>query len=229
MHGDRNTSYSIRQQQRRRKKRNSIKRLLDYSGDWKEELNDLNSIILGYFKDLFSSQVRQPDNSVLNKVKRRVTEAMNTTLMAPYTIDEVKKALFSIGDFKAQGPDGLHAVFYKRSWSMVGDDLVEEVLNAVNSCVMPQGWNETTIVMIPKVNSPEKVTRFRPISLCNVVYKVISKLIASRLKLLLPDIIRPTQSAFVPGRLITDNVLISKFACNKAEEEWKRRLVCGET
>lgn len=56
---------------------------------------------------------------------------------------------------------------------MLGEDLIDEVLKAVNSCSIPQGWNDTAIVMIPKINSPEKVTQFRPISLCNVVYKVI--------------------------------------------------------
>lgn len=116
-----------------------------------------------------------------------------------------------IRDWRFQGPgaDGLHAIFYKRFWPMLGDDLVEEVLHAINTCVIPQGWNDTVIVMIPKINTPEKVTQFRPISLCNVVYKVISKMIASCLKPLLPEIISPTQSTFVPGRLITDNVLIA--------------------
>ena len=92
---------------------------------------------------------------------------------------------------------------------MLGDDLTEEVLQAVNTGTIPNGWNDTTIVMIPKIGSPEKVTQFRPISLCNVVYKIIAKMIASRLKVFLPDIISPTQSAFVPGRLITDNILVA--------------------
>lgn len=64
----------------------------------------------------------------------------------------------------------------------MGPDLVREVLQAVNSGVIPEGWNTTTIVLIPKVDNPERITQFRPISLCNVVYKVISKMLASRLK-----------------------------------------------
>ena len=64
---------------------------------------------------------------------------------------------------------------------------------------MPVGWNETIISLIPKVDTPEKVTDLRPISLCNVVYKVVSKVLSSRLRDVVPDIITPFQSAFVPG------------------------------
>ena len=67
---------------------------------------------------------------------------------------------FSIGDLKAPGLDGLHAIFYKRFWHMLGDDLVQEVLQAINSAYVPDGLNDTTIVMIPKVDNPEKVAQF---------------------------------------------------------------------
>ena len=74
---------------------------------------------------------------------------------------------------------------------------------------MPEGWNETIISLIPKVDTPEKVTDLRPISLCNVVYKVVSRVLSSRLRDVLPDFISPFQSAFVPGHLISDNIIVS--------------------
>ena len=107
--------------------------------------------------------MHDPSQEVLDKVVPCVTRGMNEALLATYTRDEVKKAMFNIGDLKAPGPDGLHAVFYKRFWHIIGEDLTDEVLQAVNTRTIPVGWN--TIVLIPKVENPEFITQFRPISL----------------------------------------------------------------
>lgn len=74
----------------------------------------MSSLIDSYFLSLFTAEVHVPSYDVLNKVQPKVSAYMNDALLAPYTAEEVKKALFSIGDFKALGPDGLHAIFYKK-------------------------------------------------------------------------------------------------------------------
>ena len=110
---------------------------------------------------------------------------------------------------KAPGPDGMSPMFYQQYWEIVGPEVIKCVLDSLNTGVLPCGINDTYICLIPKVKSPQKITEYRPISLCNVIYKLISKVLANRLKNILAEIIDESQSAFVLGRLISDNVLVA--------------------
>jgi hypothetical protein len=80
-------------------------------------------------------------------------------------------------------------LYLKKCWHIIGNVLNQEVLDAINNKIIPEGWNDTVIVLIPKVESPETITQYRPISLCNVMYKVIAKMIAFRLIVYLDEII----------------------------------------
>ncbi|WVZ57475.1 hypothetical protein U9M48_007856, partial [Paspalum notatum var. saurae] len=180
------------------RRRNFIRVLKDEEGGVVEGRR-LKHFITNHYKCLFSSCSGQRVTDVLQAVKRKVTSSMNEFLLKSFTGEEVEEAL-NIGDLI----DGIPSIFYKRFWALMGEQIKKEVLTVLNGMNMPQRWNETIIVLIPKVRNLEKLKDLRPISLCNL----ISKVLANRLKVL-PDVISPSQSAFVPGRLITDNVLLA--------------------
>ncbi|KAL0451703.1 UNVERIFIED_CONTAM: hypothetical protein Slati_1148400 [Sesamum latifolium] len=133
---------------------------------------------------------------------------MNQRLLEHYTAEEVKFALTQTFPFKSPGSDGMPPVFYQRFWYIVGRSTTDCVLNLLNNQSFSPDLNFTHIVLIRKCNKPKNIIQFRLISLCNVVFKLATKIIANRLKPLLHHTISPSQSAFIPGRLITDNVLI---------------------
>ena len=185
-----------------------MRRLKDENGN-EVAGEQMKNFITNQYIQLFMSQVGNHIDEVLNCVDPSVTQHMNEALLEPFTGEEIWDALESIGDLKAPGADGMPSIFYKKFWALVGERVKQEVLAVLNGGPMPEGWNDTIVVLIPKNNSPQMLKDFRPISLCNVLYKLISKVLANRLKKILPNIISPTQSAFVPGRLITDNVLLA--------------------
>ena len=110
---------------------------------------------------------------------------------------------------KALGLDGMSAIFYQKYWDKIREDVTNTMLNILNSNSSPAKLNQTNIVLIAKTNNPTKMCEFRLISLCNVSYKIISKVLANRLKPILNAIISENQSVFVPRWLITDNILVA--------------------
>ena len=110
---------------------------------------------------------------------------------------------------KSPSPDGMPPLFYQHFWSLSSECVTNVVLAFLNSGVIPPKFNETHIVLIPKVKNPTKVAQYRPISLSNVISRLASKVLANRLKSLLLDIIREIQSAFISSHLITNNVLVA--------------------
>lgn len=110
---------------------------------------------------------------------------------------------------KAPGPDGMTAFFFQKYWEIVGDQVTKEVQEFFRTKRMPTGWNYTEICLLPKTENPTKMTALRPISLCNVLFKIVSKVMVNRLKPFVPQIISSTQSAFVSERLISDNILVA--------------------
>lgn len=118
--------------------------------------------------------------------------------------------LFHIGDNKAPGPDGFTAAFFKKNWVIVQFDFLAAVHEFFEEGRLLKQFNHAAIALIPKTNHAPTINDFRPISCCNVVYKTITKIIASKLATVIPNLIDPAQGAFIEERLMNDNILLAK-------------------
>jgi hypothetical protein len=188
---------------------NKIEGLSNSNGQWCTDGFEIGNIAIQYFEDIFGSSYPHCMDETLSVVPSVVSEGMNHQISIPYLAEEVRQALFDMPPSKAPGPNGMSSFFFfQKYWHVVGSSVTAVVLSVLNSGHLLRKVNLTNIALIPKRKKPDKMSDFRPISLCNVIYKIISKVLANRLKAILSSIIFDSQSVFVPGRVITDNVVV---------------------
>lgn len=209
--GVRNTSF-FHARVSRRQKANKIASLRWADGSKCEVQIEIKGMVQNFYENLFTSETCTSVDAVLDAIPSKVSSNMNEDLCKRYTHEEIGAALFQMGPTKAPGPDGFPALFYQTHWEFFKEEICTAVRAFLSGGEVPEGFCDSVIVLIPKVAKPKDLKNFRPISLCNVIYKIASKVLANRLKVILPMIISEQQSAFVPGRLITDNALIA-FEC----------------
>jgi hypothetical protein len=218
--GDRNTAY-FHAFASQRKRINSISTLQREDGSWCDDVEEIKEEVQGFYKNLYTSEGAPEMQGLLDLVNEKVLQEDKANMDAEFTEEEVKKALFQMHPSKAPGVDGFTAGFYQRHWELVGPELCAAVIGFLNGGDMPEEINDTAITLIPKVRNPQSIKQYRPISLCTVLYKIATKCVANRMRPVLDYTISQEQSAFVPGRLISDNALVA-FECVHAMKRKKK-------
>eukprot|EP00253_Pinus_taeda_P009123 PITA_09123 len=158
-------------------------------------------------------------------MENKISEAQSAELDKEITTEEIEWSILSMPSDKAPGSDGLTVAFYKTHWEIIKKDYNRMVKNFFTKCKMCSSIKSSHLALIPKDPNPQSFDRFRPISLCNVSYKIITKILANRLKNILPSIISENQGGFVPRRHITDNVILIQEAIHSSISRNERGMI----
>ncbi|GJV89336.1 RNA-directed DNA polymerase, eukaryota [Tanacetum coccineum] len=176
-------------------------------GNWISE----PSLVKNEFFHHFSKQFSSPPSSYIcldYEFPVRLTSDQVEDLESEISNEEVKAAVWDCGVNKSPGPDGYTFEFFRKYWTFIGNDIIQAVKAFFANGCFPRGCNSSFIALIPKIQDAKFVKDFRPISLIGSTYKIISKILANRLCLVLPDLISDVQSAFVANRQILDGPFI---------------------
>jgi hypothetical protein len=206
-----------------RRRRNTIDAIRGDDGEWIVKVLDIREFVVDKFQDLFAVEDISCLAELENLIPSMVTEDDNLLLCQIPSPREIKNIVFGMQSLKSLGPDGLPPLFYKKYWEVVGISVIKAVRDFFISGKMLKEVNYSFIVLIPKIINPSTINHYRPISLCNTIYKVISKLLIDRLRAIIPNLVSPAQSAFIPGRWIAENQLIVQEILHS----FKKRKVKG--
>ncbi|KAL6208769.1 hypothetical protein ACLB2K_019714 [Fragaria x ananassa] len=214
--GDRNTKF-FHLTTIVRRRRNKIDGLFDINGVWRTNLKDMQQVAVDFFKELFTADPVQDLIVIIPSLFPEILASDMERMNRPISENDIHSALFRIGKLKAPGVDGFPALFFQQHWNLCAAEITSTVTQAFSSGVIPSNLNHTLITLVPKIPSPQHMQFFRPISLCCTVYKVISKIIVDRIRPLLRKWISPNQVSFVPGRHISDNIMIAQELLHKCK------------
>lgn len=190
-----------------RRKRNRVHGLHLPNGEWCSDDLILQEEAQKFFKQFFCANSNANLVSFVVQQVPQLSEEMARTLAQPVTMEEVEDALRSMHPNKSPGPDDFQGVFFKFYWHILRDDIFSLIAQAFSTGSFDPIIAETLIALIPKVDNPSNFKEFRPIGLCNTIYKLITKVLVNRLRPMLDSIISPLQSSFIPGRGTSDNAI----------------------
>ena len=182
---DRNTKYFHHWASEQRKK-NTISGLWNDDRALCESKESIVNTTIAYFEVIYTTTHPTRVDEVTKMILAKVTREMNAELTKDFTSIEVQIALHQMHPTKALGPNGMSTIFHQKYWEIVGTNVTNMVLNVINSNAPLSDINNTNITLVPKVKNPTKMKNFRPINLSNVCYKLVSKVLANRLKAILP-------------------------------------------
>jgi hypothetical protein len=169
-------------------RRNNSINLLSVGGVVIEGVQNNRTTVYNHFSSHFQATGEERP-SVYGLPFRQLSFGEAGNLTRPFSIEEVKQAVWDCDDSKSPGPDGVNFDFIKKNWDLLKDDFMRLLVEFQRNGKLTKGLNSTFIALIPKVNSPQRLNDFRPISLVGYLYKVLAKVLANRLRLVIGSVV----------------------------------------
>lgn len=204
-----------------KKRWNRIFGVFKDDGIWSAKMEGIKQVFGSFFRTLFDGNLYPHVNAggFSFNVHSNLLEDSFVLIDIP-SMDEIRKVVFAMKPEKTLGPDGLPPVFFQQLWPCISQDLKFFLRHFVTAGSLPWGINHTIITLIPKIQNPRVPDQYRPISICNVLQKIVTKTLALRVKHFMPRLISDCQAAFVPGCLGLDNIIIMKEIMNAFKWKW---------
>lgn len=207
----------------KKKRKNGIAGLL-IDDQWTTNPERIKAEIFNFYQEKFRE--RWPSRPKFNSSRFCVLDPLTSSnLEAPFTVEEIKEAIWSCGSDKSPGSDGFSFKFLKRNWELMKHDIVNTVRYSKSYGVINKGCNASFITLVPKIKDPLTIGDYRPISLIGSMYKIISKVLSIRLKKVIGECIGNVQSAFIEGRNILEGPLIINEMYSWAKKSKEKMLL----
>lgn len=206
--GDRNTRFfhGVTAIKRRR---NTYDILQDKDGNWIGDQHELENMVSSFYRNLFKDDsVHQP--TPISGAFPSLSEESCRLLEKNVSRRDIFNVINYMHPFKAPGIDGLQAIFFQSQWHVIGNFVCNLIQDIFRHPEQVSKINETLITLVPKVDPVVSICNFRPIILCNVSYKIITKILAQRLRQMMGSLVNPCQSSFIPNRQCRDNIILAQ-------------------
>ncbi|KAI0522403.1 hypothetical protein KFK09_004782 [Dendrobium nobile] len=187
---------------------------------------DVISSIIHYFQDLYNPIPPSNVDWESIPIGTALPDVYASSIISFVTDEDIKFAIFSGSSTSAPGPDGFNFHFFKSGWHILGPTVCRAIRSFFTKGFLPKGVKSTALAIIPKHKNAANISEYRPIALCNVLYKIIAKIMAVRLKPVMSWIVKDNQAGFVNSRVSTDNILLASDILYYAGKRDGAKIFC---
>lgn len=188
--------------------KNQIRRIKLADGQVIEDEEGIRSEAEKYFMEILAPTTIQSLENLQWQPDMTLSEGEKSILVREVDDEEIKNVIWNSKEGTAPDPDGFSISFFKSAWEVVGKEVIAAIKHFFHTGKLLRETNATFITLIPKVLKADSFKDYKPISLCNLLYKFVTKILANRLKCVVRSLIRPNQTAFIEGRSIVENILV---------------------